>query len=332
MKNILVIIGICITTLVCCITIHADSATTTNQESTEQEDSTLSVIGWFYKNDSVIYEIKQCDWRIKGTDTTRTTGIIMDSQFVVTDSTSTGYKIKYTILDIDCDTLLKSPLSSLLSKINLRISKKLIGTTIEFETNECGKITKFNNLNRIKRQTQSLLKIALDEIKQMPEAQFAKKKGVDIENIFNNISSDQLIDDYLREINMIFQCHGLMYNIGEFEEYEEANDSTYEHYDRREVYTDPDDSYHLLFYTESVIPNSDLEYVAGDLVNTLKSNAVSEMYLNTPVHVIDGKYTEFTQLDYLPYGWPYYIVNQRSTAVSDIKKVRQITFSLKSYK
>lgn len=310
---------------------HADSTTTPNPELTEQ-DSTISVIGWFFNNDSVTYRIMQSEWRINGTDTTRVAGVIITSQFVVTDSTADSYKIKYTILDITGDSVLESPIANFQNKITLKLSKKLIGSTVSFETNEYGKITKFNNLNQLKRQAKSMFKTAMDELQQMPEVQVLKKRNVDISKMLGNIDSDRLVDDYLKEIKMLFQCHGTVYTIGEFEEQTDAADGQFEYTDWRNIYPDPNDnSYHIQFSRTYILPPDAFESIAGDLVRTLKNNAAKELYLNSPV-LLDGTHTEYTQLDFLSSGWPYFAAHQRIIAVSDVKKIRQTTISMISYK
>ncbi len=119
-------------------------------------DSLINVIGYYCKNDTIDYWISETEWKFNDGDTVKTAGVSTKVRIVVTDSTSTGYKMTYTFLDCVGDTAVDRGLGAFQNKIVEKLGKKVVGTTIEFETDEFGHITKFNNLGKIRKQAKSL--------------------------------------------------------------------------------------------------------------------------------------------------------------------------------
>ena len=67
-------------------------------ESIASQDSTINVIAWFNKHDTVTYRVSESSWKLTGTDTVLTASYSMMARINVVDSTSNGYKIDYTSL------------------------------------------------------------------------------------------------------------------------------------------------------------------------------------------------------------------------------------------
>lgn len=108
----------------------------TVEADTTATDTTLDVIAYFAKGDTCDYWISETKWKINGKDTIKTADIATKIRLVVTDSTATGYKMNYTFMDIDNDTTTNSLEAKLANAIAERVGKTVIGTTIEFETDE----------------------------------------------------------------------------------------------------------------------------------------------------------------------------------------------------
>lgn len=108
----------------------------TQDTATQQQDSTINVIGWFSKNDTVDYWISESQWKFNGIDTIKTAGLKTKVRLLVTDSTSTGYKMTYTFIDFIGDTIPNSPLNDFQNRIAEKLGKKIAGTSIRFETDE----------------------------------------------------------------------------------------------------------------------------------------------------------------------------------------------------
>ena len=67
-------------------------------------DSLINVIGYFCKNDTVEYWISKSNWKFADGDTIKLSAASTKVRLVVNDSTSTGYKMAYTLLDCVLDT------------------------------------------------------------------------------------------------------------------------------------------------------------------------------------------------------------------------------------
>lgn len=179
-----------------------------SSDETADVDSTVSVIGWFSKCDTLEYWILQGEWKIDGADTLKTTGIATKVRIVVTDSTSEGYKMDYTFLEIEGDTIENSPLNNIQNRITEKLGRKIIGHTVHFETDELGEITRITNLDKIKKQVKSLFNSAMSELASIPEIKEVKKYGIDITKLADKIDSDQLVEGYLEELKLMFLHHG----------------------------------------------------------------------------------------------------------------------------
>lgn len=187
MKKLLV--QILFAVLLACTVTPCTGATQLN-DNTIPQDSTLDVIGWFCKRDTVTYWIQENDWKLNNGDTIKTAGVSTQVMIAVTDSTATGYKMNYTFLDVRGDSLADSELGNFQNKIVTLLGKKIIGTTISFETNEYGKIEKINNLGKIKKQAKTLFKEAVKEMEKAPWVKGLKDMGFDLTAYTKGIDSD----------------------------------------------------------------------------------------------------------------------------------------------
>ena len=132
-------------------------------ETTASPDSIINVIAWFNKHDTVTYRVNESSWKLTGTDTVLTASYSMIARINVVDSTANGYKMDYTFLDFPTDALpdSASAIDRFQNQITDKLARKIVGTTVHFETDEYGRITRYKNLGQIKKQARSLFKEAL---------------------------------------------------------------------------------------------------------------------------------------------------------------------------
>lgn len=117
----------------------------------QDEDSVVSVIAWFNKNDTMTYWINESTWDIRKGDTIKTAGINTKIMITVTDSTKKGYDMEYSFLDFKTDSVKDSWKQNLLNEALNKYKEAIKGTTIKFRTDIYGKIIKYDNLNEIKK-------------------------------------------------------------------------------------------------------------------------------------------------------------------------------------
>lgn len=72
---------------------------------TADEDSVVNVVAYFCKGDTCEYWIYENEWKVNGKDTVKTLGVSTQVRLVVNDSTSKGYKMSYTFLDVKADSV-----------------------------------------------------------------------------------------------------------------------------------------------------------------------------------------------------------------------------------
>lgn len=310
--------------------------TQSQHDSIGLQDSTIDVIAWFSKHDTVTYWVSNSSWNISESDTTRTASVSMMVRINVVDSTPKGYKMDYTFLEFPIDTLSDSTssLARFQNQITARLMNKIVGTTVHFETDEYGHITKYNNLGQIKKQAKSLFKEAMKEFAQLPEIQGLKDMGLDLKGYLKKVDTDELVDGYLEELNLLFLFHGRSMSIGEFTEHEDATESSFENTTYSSVYVDADDdAYHILYDVTNILPQNELKALVGGIIESFSNDSITESFNdNFDAQVkADGTYEDYLKADFLVNGWPYAVVRQKATMIGNHGKIKQTTILLDSY-
>lgn len=194
---------------------------TTNAESTCMseidilQDSTVAVIAWFNKQDTVSYWINEGVWKINGSDTIKNTGVSTKVMLTVTDSTPDGYAMEYQFIDFVGDKLADLELGTFQNRIVEKLGDKIRGTKIKFHTDEYGTIKGYDNLKLIRKQAKSLFKDVSKELMALPIVDSLKSIGFDIAPYIKQVDTEQLVQGYVEELELLFLCHGNIYDIGE---------------------------------------------------------------------------------------------------------------------
>jgi hypothetical protein len=306
---------------------------TQQNNASAQQDNTIDVIGWFCERDTAIYWIQDGAWRVNNGDTIQTAGLSTKVMITVTDSTATGYKIDYTFLDVRSDTLSNSEVSNIHNKIAGILAKKMLGTTIRFETDEYGEIVKFNNLDKIKKQAKSMCNDVIKYMEEQPWAKELKDIGLNLNDYKKNIDPDILVEQYLEDIKLLFVCFGNSYDIGESTEKNEATETQYASETYRNATIDDDGYYSILTEVMSTIPKTDLKTLMAGIVDNIKDQGVKDSFEKNFETEVNTECTvdSFLQLDYFPNGWPYKLLKQESTTIGDIGKTKQKYIYLDTY-
>ncbi len=305
-------------------------------ETTASPDSIINVIAWFNKHDTVTYRVNESSWKLTGTDTVLTASYSMIARINVVDSTANGYKMDYTFLDFPTDALpdSASAIDRFQNQITDKLARKIVGTTVHFETDEYGRITRYKNLGQIKKQARSLFKEALNEFSKIPEIQGLKEMGFDVKDYAKNVDTDKLVDGYLEELNMLFMYHGLSMQPGENTEHEDATETQYENTTYTSATVDADDgSYSIVQDVTSILPRNELKEIVGGIVESFSNDSITDSFnenFDAQVNV-DCTYEDYLKIDYLGNGWPYSIVRQKSTMIGNRGKVKQTVISIDSY-
>lgn len=242
----------------------------TLEVDTAGEDSVVNVVAYFCKGDTCEYWIYENEWKVNGKDTVKTLGVSTQVRLVVNDSTSKGYKMSYTFLDVKADSVGDNFRDKMMAMVAERTAKSVIGTTVNFETDEYGRITKITNLSKIKKQAKALFKASMKDIAAMPIMQAMKKAiGLDFMKIGNQANTDGLVEGYLEELKLLFACHGSQYAVGEHHEHEDATKDSYANDTYINARLEKNGNYTISCEVVSVIPKETVKEVMGGLMGAI---------------------------------------------------------------
>lgn len=242
----------------------------TLEVDTAGEDSVVNVVAYFCKGDTCEYWIYENEWKVNGKDTVKTLGVSTQVRLVVNDSTSKGYKMSYTFLDVKADSVGDNFRDKMMAMVAERTAKSVIGTTVNFETDEYGRITKITNLSKIKKQAKALFKASMKDIASMPIMQAMKKAiGLDFMKIGNQANTDELVEGYLEELKLLFACHGSQYAVGEHHEHEDATKDSYANDTYINASLEKNGNYTISCEVVSVIPKETVKEVMDGLMGAI---------------------------------------------------------------
>ena len=315
---------------------HRLSEVQDSSEVTVQDDSILPVIAWFNKRDTMTYWIHDNQWEVNGKDTVMTLGAAAKVMLTVTDSTRKGYDMEYTFLEFVSDDQIKSEAQNLVGQAMDILNDATVGTTIRFRTDQYGKIIKYYNLKDIRKQAKEIL---TKSISKMPYADSLRAVGLKLDKLMSMIDSDDLVDGYTEEIELLFNYHGDQYKIGETESHEDATENEYACNTKTEIWLDPDTyEYGISADVYSYIPREDIKVLLGNLIEYFTDEESAKDVregLDTEFDsqvTTDGVCNSYVRINYFNDGWPQEVVSQNNISLGDRQKLKQkyITWDYRS--
>lgn len=315
----------------------------TLEVDTAGEDSVVNVVAYFCKGDTCEYWIYENEWKVDGKDTVKTLGVSTQVRLVVNDSTSKGYKMSYTFLDVKADSVGDNFRDKMMAMIAERTAKSVIGTTINFETDEYGSITKITNLSQIKKQAKALFKASMKDIASMPIMQEMKKAiGLDFMKIGNQANTDEVVEGYLEELKLLFACHGSQYAVGERHEHEDATKDSYANDTYINASLEKNGNYTISCEVVSVIPKETVKKVMGGLMGAITEGLKGKKTEDGKDHDgdikdlddafkkeiekavdQDAQTSEYLSVTCFEDGWPSSVLKQNKSVIAGRGKLKQ---------
>ena len=325
MKKILIVwMGICAFFFYSFIPAQTEFSTT---KEVEDIDSTLAVIAYFNKHDTLVYWISEAEWSVNGEDTVRTSGVWTKVMVTVTDSTKKGYAMEYRFLAFEGDSTVSSEIGDSQNQLVRKLSEKLVGTTIRFRTDECGQILRYDNLKGIKKQAKALFKEACDELMQLPLMDSLRMIGLDMTSYLKYVDMDELVKGYVEELELLFQCHGYSYELGQTQTSEEATEDQYASDSYTSVEYDAETGdYELVFDVNNNIPREEVKDLLRALMQGVKGNdeLTSNFEQEFDKQVKDeAVLNTYFRIKYFPEGWPSEVVSQTNWMIGNRGKLKQ---------
>lgn len=305
---------------------EAKSVACTGQAA-QAEDSLVSVIAWFNNRDTMTYWINESKWAFDGQDTVKNMDVSTKVMINVTDSTKNGYRMEYRFMDFGMDTAAAGMTYGFIGDIMETLRNKVVGTAVKFRTDEVGQITKIDNEGELRKQAKSVL----DEvIGAMPFVDSLAAAGIKTDRLINSIDADMMVDSYIEELEMLFQCHGNQYAIGETSSHNEATDTEYASDTYMAVWSDPESyKYEIVVDIDNYIPREDIQNLLGDLVGIFLEGDVADSVrqeMNSGFEsnfAEDAVYNSYLYISYFPDGWPEELVYQETVTIGDKGKTDQ---------
>ena len=309
----------------------------TLEVDTAGEDSVVNVVAYFCKGDTCEYWIYENEWKVDGKDTVKTLGVSTQVRLVVNDSTSKGYKMSYTFLDVKADSV------GVMAMLTERTAKSVIGTTVNFETDEYGSITKITNLSQIKKQAKALFKASMKDIAAMPIMQEMKKAiGLDFMKIGNQANTDEVVEGYLEELKLLFAYHGSQYAVGEHHEHEDATKDSNANDTYINASLEKNGNYTISCEVVNVIPKETVKEVMGGLMGTITEGLKGKKTEDGKDYdgnikdlddefkkeidkaaAQDAQISEYLSVTCFDDGWPSSVLKQNKTVIAGRGKLKQ---------
>ena len=241
------------------------------------EDSTLAVIGYFCKNDSLVYDYTYQKQRIKDADTTTTVDVTTRFLIVVTDSTSEGYKMVFVPQSQEKGKTIYEDGSLTLSDL-LTVPMDL---TCRFSTDEMGAIQHIDNWMEIRDSLKNNYKKIFDDVySQHPQLDSILPRQR-MESVFLlRCSSESNILQLYEPLKMLLNVHGGEFMLGK-DSVETTNELGYPtHIDIEAFYTVPkeetdnDGDYAVVAETTTDMKGADLMTIVGGAMGMLANDSL----------------------------------------------------------
>ena len=299
----------------------------------QESDSTINVVGYFCKNDTMTFRNHQLKQKISDNDTILTYDISDEFMIVVTDSTSNGYRMEYIpvshVSNVDSDTLMNGLMDELWKK-----SKDL---HCVFTTDELGQVQHIENWREIRDMMKKAVPLVLDWF-------YQNKPGLDsiisrrqFENmLLVEFSTETKIREAYDELDLLFGVHGKAFDIGQ-KEFDDVENGYPQHIIAKVGYTEQEDDndiegdYAVMTKSVVTIPVEDamdlginsasllLKENVADSLSKIKSDLVDSVKT-----VLKDKDVSVTQNEYYGFffnGWPKLCYTEKIVDVGLVKNM-----------
>ncbi len=293
---------------------------------TEVPDTSIAVIGYFCKNDSMTFRKTYSKIKVEKGDTTINDMYTEDFLIVVTDSTSKGYRMKFIPVAFDYSEESDSIHRIMQAKLS-ELSKDIV---CEFTTDEMGRVQNIENWREIRDKMKVGIKGMCDTLYStipflndiMPRKQ--------VENtLLLMFSTEQGVREAYNELDELFGLHGNLFDIGD-SEFDTQDNGYPMHVTASIGYTpvedennDFDDDYSIISKSVTTVPIEDILDLGLGNMGLMMTDALSDSLANHRKDMIDSitaampngaKNINIINNEYYGYffnGWPKECFNQK---------------------
>jgi len=337
MKRILTFIAVLIS-----YTLTIQAQISSLQES--QEDSVINVIAYFCKGDTMKYTYTDAVYKITQKDTITSSYYTRDCMIVVTDSTSKGYTMEFTPLDIKLAN--DSSAESFETKMNVTILKAFNNIKVKFHTDEFGTIEAIDNWHEVRDLFLKGIKQAFDDF-------YADNSGIDsflprkrFESLVKlNVNNEAKVRECIEELPLLFNCHGNQFKLGTITKTDTTSSLYPTQIKAIATYMDDEEGtngdYEISCSSITCIPPKETAQLMSTVFQNLFSGELAEKgeafvrdSLATYFKNDSMKVEQLEQYDLFDNGWPAHMQTMKTAGVSFQKKVeyKSIQWYYRSWK
>lgn len=174
-------------------------------QNNEQEDSTISVVGYFCKNDTMVYQRTQGKMKIVGNDTTQLGEITEKFMVAVTDSTPNGYKMEITPMSFE----IKNKGNDYKTRMAALLWDDIKDLRCRFTTDEMGSVQHIENWRELRDVLIKSYVTVLDSLyASIPVLDSVMpRKQLESLMLLRSSTEDGIKEQY-DELDMLFGLHG----------------------------------------------------------------------------------------------------------------------------
>lgn len=306
--------------------VHAQGTTLQNQE---EEDSTIAVIGYFCKNDTMEYTHVFGKEKINGSDTTVVSEATERMMIVVTDSTSEGYKMELIPLSCEVESHDSSDFMNRLPQLVWENCKDL---RCKFTTDEFGVVQHIENWREIRDVMKKTYKMVFDSLYASMPVIDSLMPRQNIESLLMlRFSTEDGVKEVYEELETLFGLHGSELLIGQHESdgVSETGYPTHNFFDvfysaKKDEY-DFDGDYVVQLRTETKLSAEDTEDLLKSSFDVMFAGGLRDSVAKYTKDIFAGEdggmtVTSTRQYCYFYNGWPKLMQKVEETNVSGMVK------------
>jgi len=297
-------------------------------EQQEKEDSTIAVIAYFCKNDTLVYRRVQGKEKVIDNDTTIMHEIAEDFMIVVTDSTAKGYKMELTPLS--CEVRGKE--GGYEGRMASLMWKEIKDLRCRFTTDEYGIVQHIENWREIRDALKKCYASIFDSLYAeqsnldsiMPRKQFESL-------LLMGSSTEDGIKEQYDELEMLFGLHGNEFPMKPVVADDISEKGFPTHTTVEAFYSKPRDEYDLegdyvvQTRVETTLSADDVNELANSTMGAIFSAEVGD---SISKYVAEGlktaksglKVNSIGQFCFFYNGWPKLVQEVKETSLGDTLK------------
>ena len=309
-----------------------------------QEDSVINVIAYFCKGDTMKYTYTDAVYKITQKDTITSSYYTRDCMIVVTDSTSKGYNMEFTPLDIKLAN--DTTAESFETKINVTILKTFNNIKVKFHTDELGNIEAIDNWREVRDLFLKGTKQAFDDF-------YAQVPGIDsfmprkrFEGLIRlSVNNEASVRKCIEELPLLFDLHGSQFQLGTINKTDTTSSLYLTQIKAVATYMDDEDGtagdYEISCSSTTRIPPEETTQLVSTVFQNIFSGELAEKgeafvrdSLATYFKNDSMKVEQLEQYDLFDNGWPAHMQTMKSSGFSCQKKVeyKSIDWYYRSWK